>query len=172
MRRWVLLIVAVAVIASLSPFIYELFLSDEEHIRRLMVEMEDSFNEARAGRLVEPLEDGYRDLNYGFNALEIRAIMGRIFLGHRDQESKEFRFRAELQTESLHIEVATDEVATDLEGNGDPKATARGPVLFYERSSPGEVIWGIQVEAELIRGDAGWKIVTTRMTEERGRSPF
>lgn len=146
---------------ALAFWLYRASIPEETRIRRLVEGMAAGFNRSSAGRTVAGLSDDFFDETHGAGKRELQGFLFQLFLRERDPETKEFRYRAEL--DDLQVDIEPDEAAARVRVLAD---------VSRRRDDGWESIWTTRVEAELGKEDGRWRILRARYESQKGRMPW
>ena len=131
--------------------------SDETRIRWMIENMEEAYNEGKAGRCVAPLAKNWTHDSYdGVNRDLVFAVLAREVLGPEAKQRGERR--VVVDPEGLLIEVLDEE-----------RASLTAEVDFSRLlEEEWQSRWRARVEADLEKGEDGWRIVRSRHTDLEG----
>ncbi|MEX1024441.1 MAG: hypothetical protein WD226_05125 [Planctomycetota bacterium] len=158
MKRFLLVPLAAVAIYFAGRSLVMLFVSDETKIRWIVEEMQESFNDARAGGCLSPVADTWRHEDSAWLDREtLHGALVRTFFTERDRD-KRFLLRVEVPEDNLVI-VVTDDTAD-----------VRAAVKFLRREGEAwAVTWYFELEAEFRDGDDGWQIHRTSHRNVEGK---
>ena len=130
--------------------------SDETRIRWLIEQMEEAYNDGRPGSCVGPLARDWKHEGY---SIDREMLLGGLFQAarERDKETRQLRSRVEVDEDAL-------EIALD----GERATLATEAVFSRLRAGQWERTWHLRIQAELVDGDEGWKIVKSRHEDLSG----
>ncbi len=133
--------------------------SEETKIRWLVQEEVEAFNATSISGCMEVFASEYQETTTGLYRADLQRVLLYVFQTFRDRDSREFLY---------HL-VAPDElVDVVLRDQEETKAEADFKVVLSER---GEPVWSIRVQAELFRGEDGWRFVSSRHSTVEGARP-
>ncbi len=133
--------------------------SEETKIRWLVQEEVESFNATSVSGCIDVLAPEYREITTGLDRSSLRGVLLYVFQKYRDQDSREFLYSLAAPDELLVVTLR-NEVETEAE--------AEFKVVLSERGVP---VWAIRVQAELFRGEDGWRFVSSRHETVEGARP-
>ena len=161
MKKIALTLAAALIAWALGYWIYLLCASDSTRIRWLIEKMERGFNASSARATVSGLADGFVEETSGVEREEIHKFLLYLFFHERDPQTKEFKYRVEL--DPPEIDISAERKA----------ATVKLAARFLERrGGTWQATWEVGIDADLKKGNEGWRIVQSRHRTERGRRPF
>ena len=163
MKRVLAIAGGVIVVYWLGSFVVYLFASDETRIHWVLQECANGFNNTRKSHCLSALAEDYRD-ETGFNREQLGILLVKIFLTEKHPETHEFRYRVELPSDEVEIEVQ----------EGSPKTANVSFLARFSKRRKHEFkpVWDVKIEGELEKTSAGWKIKRSRHRGIKGQSPF
>jgi len=151
MRRSLLVLIALAAALLAGQRLRWWLSSDATRIRWRLEEMEEGFNRARLGPCLRAVAKDWRDESSGLERALLAEILRALFFSERDPDSGRFRFRVELERETLSIELAAGE-----RGRARVQAVAHFAALERGQWTP---TWSVRVRADLAWEDGlGWQV--------------
>lgn len=133
--------------------------SEETRIRWLVQEEVEAFNATSIDRCMEVFASEYQETTTGLYRADLQRVLRYVFQKFRDRDSREFLY---------HL-VAPDElVDVVLRDQAETEAEADFVVVLSERGVP---VWSIRVQAELFRGEDGWRFVSSQHSTVEGARP-
>lgn len=161
MRRLLLVVNAVLLVAIVIWQLRNAFASPETKIRWRLESMVEGFDETRLSPCLEGLAPDYRDTTTGADRPLVKEALIALFFREIDPETKSFRYDADLET----LEV-------DLTDQDPPTAQATFTLAFHERTGPTpQLAWRVRVEAHLTELDQGWALTQTTHDTLAGEMP-
>ena len=133
--------------------------SAETKIRWLVQEEVEAFNATRIDRCMEVFAPDYQETTASLDRSSLQRILLYVFQKFRDRESREFIYSLAAPDELVDV-VLRDEEETEAE--------ADFKVVLSERGVP---VWSIRVQAELFRGEDGWRFVSSQHSTVEGARP-
>ena len=157
MKRILLLLSLVVFGYFTGRFLVGLFLSDETRIRNVIEEMEAGFNEGSGKRASSGLAETWTHAGRAVRRDDLRGYLLAEFQQQRTQRKRQLTLRVDVLDDLLLIDVQDDRANATIE--------ARFEKLRGETWEP---LWHMRVEAELEKGDDGWKITRTEKEDLEG----
>jgi hypothetical protein len=161
-RRLVLVALALAIVFVFGRWVLRALASDETHVRWVVEEMIEGFNQAELRPVMAGLAPDYVDTSSGLHRNELREALIYSFFQDVDPRTHDYQFRAEMPPDGLVIEI------------GEPgHARVVAQIAFYTRVRPTEeLFWDARVEGEMEERDEGWQWVrTTSVNHSQRRLP-
>jgi hypothetical protein len=158
MKRILLAALALAALVLTARYLFLALASDETKITWLIEEMEEGFDEGRAGTATSGLA---RDWSHGDSSIDrdtLRALLAQEFLTARQSSDRALRYRVEIPETTLEIEVEGD--------SADLRCEA---VFESRRGEEWSTVWRVSVEVELRKGEGEWEIHASRHEDLEGR---
>jgi hypothetical protein len=155
-KRLALLLVAVALTSFLGRALYRALASDETKIRWMVADMVRGYDEGDVGDCIGAFAESWRHEGSEITRELLRGALIQTAL-ERDPATKRQSSRVEIQAESLVVTVAGDKARLECE--------ARFSRLRHGEWEP---TWDLHAEAELEKGEHGWRIVQSRHRDLRG----
>jgi len=158
-KRGILLLIAAVVVAFLGiRWTIHQLVSDETKITWLIEGMVEGFDEGKAGDAVEGLAEDWRHESSSVDRDLLRSALAREILSRRQSSAKEWPYRVEVPEDLLRITVDGDEAEVECEA------------IFHRRhQEEWRSVWRMEVRAELVRGDDGWRFQYSRHEDLEGR---
>ena len=166
MKRILLAITAISLLAVVSYVAYRRLASDETKIAWLLHDAAAAFDSMHRGGCLAAFHDDFTDSStpvVGQVVLD-RAILGQVllllFTRDVDRGTGEFRYRVHLPEDRLQIEVADDTATATFE-------------LQLERRTGDEwkPAWEVRITAELLEEEGSWLIRRSSHQTLSGRRP-
>ena len=133
--------------------------TEETKIRWLVQEEVEAFNATSISGCMEVFASEYQETTTGLYRADLQRVLLYVFQKFRDRDSREFLY---------HL-VAPDElVDVVLRDQAETMAEADFKVVLSERGVP---VWSIRVQAELFRGEDGWRFVSSQHSTVEGARP-
>jgi len=155
-RKLLLPLLGIVVLYLGLGFVVRFFTPAETKIRRLVAHMEDAYNRGNPGECVEPLARDWRHAGYG---LDRQMLFGALLQAaqERSHATRELLTRVTIDEEAAAVSVQDEHATLELEA------------LFERRRADAwQETWRIRVTAELVDGEDGWRIVSSRHEDLRG----
>lgn len=133
--------------------------SEETKIRWLVQEEVEAFNATSISGCMEVFASEYQETTTGLYRADLQRVLLYVFQKFRDRDSREFLYQLVAPDELVDV-VLRDEAETEAE--------ADFKVVLSERGVP---VWSIRVQAELFRGEDGWRIVSSQHSTVEGARP-
>ncbi|MGE3171176.1 MAG: nuclear transport factor 2 family protein [Planctomycetota bacterium] len=134
--------------------------SDETRIGWLLQGEAASFNGAAMLSVLGSFAPDYRETTVGIDRQALRAALLWAFQNRRDRATGRFLYRVELPAEELQVTV-----------DGDRARAAFALRLFEGLDAAAVLRWELAVEAELERGQDGWRVARSRHETVTGERP-
>lgn len=125
--------------------------SEETKIRWRIEDALEAFDDNRTKGCLEIIADDWRHAGSSVDRDLLKGALIRLFFEARHPTTKEFRYDAELDEETLAIEVT---------GERDARATVELRFWRTDREPPA-VEWHVRVAGELVRDERGWQFRRT-----------
>lgn len=162
MKRVLIGFVAAAALYFLGGLVVRALASDETKIRWRVESMIDGFNRERASPILRGFAQEFRDDTSEADRELVHQAVVSLFFRERDPQTKRFLLRAEIDPETLVVEVSEDGSA----------ATVNGVLTLFERKGELEdVLWSASFEGELVRGEDGFRFVRSTHETVGGERP-
>ena len=126
--------------------------SEETRIRRLLQDEVDAFNDASVSGCMAGFAPEYQDLTSRLDRTSLQRALLYTFQKHRE-------YRIAAPGELLDVRMRND---AETEAQVDLR------VVLSDGDAP---LWAIRVQAELSRGDHGWRFVSSRYETMEGARP-
>jgi hypothetical protein len=159
MKKPVLVLVGIVACIAVVWWLYGALASDTTKIRWLIEGMAESFNDMSSGGTVKGLSEEFEEETSGATKPEVRTFLVYIFLKERDEETKDFLYRVELDPPRIDVKGEKADVSLDAR-------------FFRKRGEGWKSIWVVGIEAKLRKEDAGWRIHRSSHETREGRPPF
>jgi hypothetical protein len=159
MKKPVLLLIGIVACVAAGWWLYRALASDTTKIRWLIEGMAESFNDMSSGGTVKGLSEEFEEETSGASKSEVRSFLLYIFLRERDEKTKDFLYRVELD-------------APRIELKGEKADVALNAQFFRKRGEGWTSIWVVGIEAKLRKEDAGWRIHRSTYKTRKGKPPF
>lgn len=139
-----------------SGFVLRWFASDETKIRWLVESMEESYNVGDPSDCVEPIAADWR---HAGTEMDRRMLFGALLsiAQERERETRQLRSRVEIDEEAAKIVLAGERATLTLDAQ-----------FLRKRSDEWQPSWHVRITAELVDGDDGWEIVSSRHEDLAG----
>jgi hypothetical protein len=176
MKKLITLASAIFILALIVFAVKSLFASHETRIRRLILDMQSSFNEGDAFGLCSALAKDFQEADSGLGREEMVQILVALFHGER-LPGGAFPHRAEIASGDAAGEALKIIVVEDAR-TGTPAARVQVSANFYRKSFKDGKLAAeskagtIQFEGQLIQEDGRWKILKASHKLLEGRRPF
>jgi len=156
MKRVLLALAALVALFLAGRALVRFLAPDEVKIRRLVTAMEAAYNEGDPSGCVAPLT---RDWRHAGSEIDRRMLLGALFQTARDREK---------ETRQLRSRVEVDEEAAVITVDGERATLALEAVFSRLRGDEWSETWRARIEAELVDGDDGWQIESSRHEDLTG----
>ena len=159
MNKVIPIAIALLVVVLGGRVIYRGMASEETHIRWLVEEEVEAFNSASISGCMVGFAMEYEDTTLRLNRTSLQQVLLYAFQKRRDPETGRFLYSIQIPDESLQV---------TLKGDDRLQAEVQFPVVLSEAGKP---VWEIGVQAELIRDENGWAIVSSSHETVVGARP-
>lgn len=139
-----------------SGLVIRWFASDETEIRWIVEGMEEAYNVGDPSGCVESIARTWR---HAGSELDRQMLFGALLriAQERDRETRALRSR-----------VAVDPEAAEIVVTGDTATLTLDAAFERRRGEEWQPSWQVRITAELVDGDDGWEIVTSRHEDLAG----
>jgi len=156
MRRWVLIVAALAALYLGARALLGALASDETRIRRLVEQMEQGYDHGDVGDCLGPIARDWRHEGHELTREDLRgALLQASF--ERDRETRQLTTAVDVEPDSLVITV-----------DGDHATLSAVAAFKRLRAGAWQESWRARIEAELVDGEDGWQIVKSRHEDLAG----
>ena len=126
--------------------------SDETQIRWMIEDIVEGFNSAELRPVMHGLSPEFIDCTTGVRRADLREALIYTFFQDVDPSTKEFLYRAELDTDALAIELREDQVSADVDAH---------VTFFVKRLGREELFWDARIQGEVREFDGAWEWTAT-----------
>ena len=156
LKKITLALVTLTLLYAGVGFVVRCCTSDETRIRQLVAGMAEAYDSGHPGECVAPLARDWHHEGYEFDRELLRGALFQTSM-ERDPE-----------TRALLSKVTLDANAAVVTVTGAHATLACEATFARFRRDVWEDTWRLHVEAELTKGDDGWKITKSRHQDLRG----
>jgi hypothetical protein len=168
LKKLVCIVIGIVVLVVVASWLRRALAPETTKIRWLVEGMAGSFNACRAGGTVKGLSDDFEEETSRARKAEIHEFLGIVFLKERDEKTKEFRYRVELEAPTIEL-VPTGESEGAEAREARISVTAR---FLRKKGDAWAPIWVAAIDARLRKEESGWRIHRAVHETREGRSPF
>ncbi|MBM3976998.1 MAG: hypothetical protein FJ299_08415 [Planctomycetes bacterium] len=164
MKRLLLAVVALLLIAFVARALVRLFASDETKIRWALEEMRDGFNDTKLAPVVDRLHPMFREEQSGADLDLVEQALISVYFSEIDATTKSFALRVESDFDAWTVEVA--------EPDGDSPASARAAgdfAMFRRKGGQETLLWRARAALELsVDDEDGWQVLRASLDTLEG----
>jgi len=161
-KKTILVVIGAGLLFLLGQLLYRALASEETRIGWLLQDAARGFNTCRAGRTLEGFAEDFREKTAHLSRTELRGHLVYLFMTRRHPESKEFRYRVEI--EDVRITFASPEESA-------ARVTLR-TVFHFLRRKEFKPVWTVEIDAKLEKRPSGWNVVASTHRRVDGKRPF
>jgi hypothetical protein len=158
MRRLLLALAAALVLFVVGRWVVLALVPETTRIRWRLEAMCAGFNETRLSPCLSGVAPAWRHAGSGLDRDRLTDALRSVFFHEKDPESGRFPLRAEIEPDSLEIEL-------DDEDDARARAQLIGRFLVLERGEWSSA-WRARIALELARDpERGWQVVRSEHTD-------
>lgn len=158
MRRLLVATAAALALFLVGRWAVLALVGEPTRIRWRLEAMCEGFNETRLAPCLEGVAPEWRHAHSGLDRARLADALRSIFFHEKDPQSGRFPLRAEIEADSLEIEI-------DEHERGKARVLLNGRFQVLERGQWSDA-WRARIELELAKHDErGWQVVRSEHTD-------